>query len=295
MGSLASRLQSGAGPEREKSVCEYLSSAAGSYIYRGTCLSSPFPLICPPFSSSRSLHICPSLLSPPSPTPKLSQPRMSQTHNLGYQPAVDTESQSREASVAKEGVHIHRSECDASYYIFPREERRTDSPFSLSFAAQTPGGHIANDDLIAIGASHRKIGNPLPLGAMAFGTTTLILSLYNVGAAGVTMPNAIVIYALFYGGLVQYCAGLWEYASGNTLGATIFCIYGFFWFGFSFIFIPFFGITGTYDGIPGVYTEAGGFASELNSAIGLFLWCWFGITSCLLIASARASITLVVL
>lgn len=28
----------------------------------------------------------------------------------------------------------------------------------------TPGGHFADDDLIAIANSHRKIGNPLPLG-----------------------------------------------------------------------------------------------------------------------------------
>lgn len=166
---------------------------------------------------------------------------------------------------------------------------------SCSSSANTPGGHVTNDDLIAIGAGHRKIANPLPLGAMSFGTTTLILSLYNVGAAGVTVPNAIVTYSLFYGGMVQYCSGLWEFASGNTLGATIFCIYGLFWWGFSFLFIPFFGITGTYNGVANTYTEAGGYASELNSAIGLFLWCWFGITTTLLIASARASITLIVL
>jgi hypothetical protein len=30
-------------------------------------------------------------------------------------------------------------------------------------AAVTPGGHIVNDDLVAIGASHRKLANPLPM------------------------------------------------------------------------------------------------------------------------------------
>jgi hypothetical protein len=29
----------------------------------------------------------------------------------------------------------------------------------------TPGGHTANDDLLVIGAGHRKLANPLPLGA----------------------------------------------------------------------------------------------------------------------------------
>lgn len=28
----------------------------------------------------------------------------------------------------------------------------------------TPGGHLADNDLLAIANSHRKIGNPLPLG-----------------------------------------------------------------------------------------------------------------------------------
>ena len=28
----------------------------------------------------------------------------------------------------------------------------------------TPGGHFADDDLLAIANSHRRIGNPLPLG-----------------------------------------------------------------------------------------------------------------------------------
>lgn len=32
----------------------------------------------------------------------------------------------------------------------------------------TPGGHFADDDLIAIANSHRRIANPLPLGGMYF-------------------------------------------------------------------------------------------------------------------------------
>ena len=68
----------------------------------------------------------------------------------------------------------------------------------------TPGGHAINEDLLAIGMAPRKIANPLPLGVMSFATTTLTLSLYNVGVRGITVPNAIVTYALMYGGLTQY-------------------------------------------------------------------------------------------
>jgi succinate-acetate transporter protein len=168
-------------------------------------------------------------------------------------------------------------------------------PLSL-FSASTPAGHAANDDLIAIGSSHRKIANPLPLGAMSFATTTLLLSLYNLGVQGVEVPNAAITMILFYGGLMQYFAGIWEYKSGNTLGATIFCSYALFWFGFSFLFIPFFGLVGSYDGVPNVYSSQGGiYAAQFSNAIGLYLWVWFGITTTFLFAAARSSITLIVL
>ena len=51
-------------------------------------------------------------------------------------------------------------------------------------------------------------------------TRTLILSLFNVGANNITVPNAVIGMAIFYGGLVQLLAGMWEFACGNTFGAT---------------------------------------------------------------------------
>lgn len=86
----------------------------------------------------------------------------------------------------------------------------------------TPGGHQINDELLAIGTAPRKIANPLPLGVLSFATTTTLLSFYNVGIRGVATPNVILTFALFYGGLTQFLAGLWEFASGNTFGATVF-------------------------------------------------------------------------
>ena len=35
--------------------------------------------------------------------------------------------------------------------------------------------------------------------------------------------------AFFYGGLAQFCAGMWEFRAGNTFGATAFSTYGAFW------------------------------------------------------------------
>jgi uncharacterized protein len=57
-------------------------------------------------------------------------------------------------------------------------------------------------------------------GLFSFASSTLILSLYNVGARGISTPNVIVGMALFCGGLAQLLAGMWEFATGNSFGAT---------------------------------------------------------------------------
>jgi succinate-acetate transporter protein len=57
-------------------------------------------------------------------------------------------------------------------------------------------------------------------GLFGFASTTLVLSLYNVHARHVTVPNVVVGMALFYGGLAQLLAGMWEFVAGNTFGAT---------------------------------------------------------------------------
>ncbi|CDU24332.1 related to ATO2-putative transmembrane protein involved in export of ammonia [Sporisorium scitamineum] len=159
----------------------------------------------------------------------------------------------------------------------------------------TPGGHFAHDDLIAIANTHRRIANPLPLGVFGFSTTTLLLSLYNVQVRGIEIPNAVIGFALAYGGLAQFLAGLCEFACGNTFAATVFTPFGMFWWGYSVILIPFFGFMGTYNGQPYIYSAKGMYAAEADSAIGLYLWVWFGITTIYLIASTRGSVSLFVL
>lgn len=72
------------------------------------------------------------------------------------------------------------------------------------------------------------IADPGPLGLAAFALTTFILSLANAGlvdAAGA----AVVGLALFYGGIAQVIAGIFEFVKGNTFGATAFTSYGAFW------------------------------------------------------------------
>lgn len=77
--------------------------------------------------------------------------------------------------------------------------------------------------------------DPAPLGLAAFALTTFIFSLANAGiiAQGSDPEQQIInLYlplALFYGGLAQLIAGLFEFRNKNTFGLTGFVSYGAFW------------------------------------------------------------------
>lgn len=75
------------------------------------------------------------------------------------------------------------------------------------------------------------IANPAALGLGGFALTTFLLSVHN--AMGVTREPLLVFFgfAIFYGGLAQFAAGMWEFKTGNTFGATAFSTYGAFWMG----------------------------------------------------------------
>src|SRR5215467_13474100 len=72
--------------------------------------------------------------------------------------------------------------------------------------------------------------NPAPLGLSAFALTTFVLSTANAGLIpGAGAAKMVIGLALFYGGIVQVLAGMWEFRAGNTFGATAFSSYGAFW------------------------------------------------------------------
>jgi uncharacterized protein len=79
-----------------------------------------------------------------------------------------------------------------------------------------------------------RFADPGPLGLAAFALTTFVLSFANAGiVAGA--GTAVLGLALFYGGLCQLIAGIWEFANKNTFGATAFCSYGGFWLAFWYL------------------------------------------------------------
>ena len=126
------------------------------------------------------------------------------------------------------------------------------------------------------------LANPGPLGLCAFSVTTFVLSSINAGWFPAGITTIIVGLALFYGGVAQLLAGMWEFKTGNTFGATVFTSYGAFWLSLGVIFVPGSGILA---GIP---------PSDIPTALGLFLLAWTIFTGVMFIASLRTTIALAV-
>ncbi|KAI5474862.1 glyoxylate pathway regulator [Pseudohyphozyma bogoriensis] len=145
----------------------------------------------------------------------------------------------------------------------------------------TPGGHPLDQTQPAFPVYHRRFGNPAPLGLCGFALTTFVLSLVNVNARSVSTPNVVVGLGLFYGGLAQLLAGMWEFATGNTFGATAFSSYGGFWMSFAFLISDWSGIGSAY-----ATTE------EFEHAIGFFLLGWMIFTFIMFLASLKSSVAL---
>lgn len=115
------------------------------------------------------------------------------------------------------------------------------------------------------------VANPAPLGLCAFALTNFVLSAANVGLfSGATV---VIGLAAFYGGLAQLLAGMWEFKTGNTFGATAFTSYGAFWLAVA--------ATLQLNLIPN------------HAAFGVFLLGWTIFTALMLVAALRTSAALI--
>lgn len=79
--------------------------------------------------------------------------------------------------------------------------------------------------------------NPAGLGLVAFGLTTVLLSLINAGVLPAGGEGVVIPLALAFGGLMQIFAGAFEFKLGNTFGMTAFLSYGAFWWWFAFLLL----------------------------------------------------------
>ncbi|MEM0359499.1 MAG: acetate uptake transporter [Candidatus Hadarchaeales archaeon] len=74
------------------------------------------------------------------------------------------------------------------------------------------------------------LADPAALGLVAFGATTILLNLHNLGLITATLTFA---YGFFFGGMAQVIAGIIDFKRGNLFGGTAFTSYGLFWIGLS--------------------------------------------------------------
>jgi len=119
-----------------------------------------------------------------------------------------------------------------------------------------------------------QIADPGPLGLAGFAMTTFVLSVFNTNMISDTVGAAVLPLALFYGGLVQLLAGMWEFRKGNTFGAVAFSSYGAFWLAFA-AYVKFVA-----PGLP---------AGDAGNATGLFLLAWGIFTLYMTVAAMRTN------
>ena len=76
-------------------------------------------------------------------------------------------------------------------------------------------------------------GSPAAVGFYGLGFAATFAGLLNMGM----LPDALMVIAMaiMLGGIAEVIAGLQLWKKGDTFGATAFTIFGFWWFGFSFI------------------------------------------------------------
>ena len=74
-----------------------------------------------------------------------------------------------------------------------------------------------------------KLANPAPLGLAGFGLTTLLLNIVNADLIPKESIGMVLPVGLFYGGMAQFAAGMWEAKKNNTFGFTAFSSFAAFW------------------------------------------------------------------
>jgi uncharacterized protein len=121
------------------------------------------------------------------------------------------------------------------------------------------------------------IADPAPLGLAGFAGTTLFLSVVNTNMLSGAVTGVVLGLALFYGGLGQLLAGMWEFARGNTFGAVAFSSFGAFWLSYWFLV----------NHVVGGLKDAK--ALDIHHALGLYLLVWAIFTAYMTIAATRVS------
>jgi succinate-acetate transporter protein len=131
------------------------------------------------------------------------------------------------------------------------------------------------DDVVTTPTSRAPgLADPGPLGLAGFAMTTMVLSTFNANLIH-TGSGVVLGLALFYGGIAQLAAGMWEFVKGNTFGAVAFSSYGAFWLSF-WALVAFYAKDAT------------------PQAIGVYLLGWAVFTAYMAVAALRTSAAVLV-
>jgi succinate-acetate transporter protein len=122
------------------------------------------------------------------------------------------------------------------------------------------------------------VADPAPLGLAGFALTTFLLSGHNASF----IPDLIWVGpALFYGGLAQLLAGMWEFRNRNVFGATAFSTYGGFWLGLG-IFVTLGVVTKNWFAAVG--------ATNIDNSLAWFLFAFAVFNTYMLLCSMRVNV-----
>jgi len=127
---------------------------------------------------------------------------------------------------------------------------------------------------MAVQGGSTQVADPAPLGLAGFALTTFVLSSANAGLIGKGGDAAVLGLAAAYGGVAQFCAGMWEFKRNNTFGATAFTSYGAFWLSFWLL------VSFDVGKIP---------AAAVPGALGTFLLAWGIFTGYMTVAALNLS------
>jgi uncharacterized protein len=136
---------------------------------------------------------------------------------------------------------------------------------------------VAEDRPAAPSLYATAVADPAPLGLAGFALTTFLLSGHNA----TFIPDIIWLGpALFYGGVAQLLAGMWEFRNRNVFGATAFSTYGGFWLSLG-IFVVLIETTSLGSGLHG---------ADVPNALAWFLMAFAFFNFYMLLWSARINV-----
>jgi succinate-acetate transporter protein len=124
--------------------------------------------------------------------------------------------------------------------------------------------------------SERPAGpaNPAPLGLAGFGLTTLILNTVNAELVPREAIGMVLPVGVFFGGLAQFMAGMWDIRRGDIFGGTCFSAFGAFWMAFALM--DYLALTGVMKAVPA-------------SGLAVFLGAWGFFTAYATVGSLKLS------